>query len=182
MSTTDDGQIETARLILRPMRADDVDDLIHIFADPVVMASFDAQPFNRSQMEAWVARNLAHEAQYGYGLFSVILKAEGRLIGDCGLEQMTVAGRSEVELGYDLRSDYWRRGLATEAATAVRDYAFRTLALPRLVSLIRVGNVASRRVAEKIGMELSETLRRHGQEYWLYTLVAGEGVRDGSAP
>lgn len=73
-----------------------------------------------------------------------------------------------VKLGYDLRSDYWNQGLATEAATAVRDYAFETLRLPRLVSLIRQGNIASRRVAEKIGMRHLEDSDRSGHPYWLF--------------
>lgn len=110
--------IETPRLLLRPMTADDTAALLGIFADPRVMAAFDTAPFARPQMERWVARNLAHQARHGYGLFSVILKADGLLIGDCGLELMEVEGATEAELGYDFRSDHWGRGLATEAATA----------------------------------------------------------------
>ena len=162
--------LETARLRLRPMVAEDVDDLLAVFADPKVMASFGGTLFDRQQMEGWVQRNLQHQAEYGYGLFSVILKAEARLIGDCGLEHMELDGVPAAELGYDLRSDYWGRGLATEAAAAVRDYAFGVLGLPRLVSLIRQGNLASRRVAEKIGMRPEADITRHGQAYWVFAL------------
>jgi RimJ/RimL family protein N-acetyltransferase len=160
--------IETARLLLRPMEPGDMDALLSIFADPKVMAAFSAPPFNQEQMQAWVQRNLQHQEQHGYGLFSVILKSEGVLIGDCGLEQIVVDGVSFAELGYDFRSDYWNQGYATEAATAVRDYAFQTLHLPQIVSLIRVGNQASRRVAEKIGMSLAGEIARYGQCYWKY--------------
>lgn len=162
--------IETARLRLRPMQAADVDDLLAIFADPRVMASFNSPPFNREQMEGWVGRNLAHQSEHGYGLFSVILKTNGLLIGDCGLEQMEVEGERAAELGYDFRSDHWNQGFATEAATAVRDYAFQALRLPRLISLIRVGNGASQRVAEKIGMQFSGELMRYGRRYYQYAL------------
>ncbi len=174
MSITGDPLIETARLLLRPMRADDVDDLLGIFADPRVMASFGGVLFDRRQMERWVQRNLDHQARYGYGLFSVVLKANGLLIGDCGLEHMEIGDASEAELGYDFRSDYWNRGLATEAATAVRDYALQTLKLPRLISLIRQGNEASRRVAEKIGMRATGDITRYGQGYWVYALSRDE--------
>ena len=75
-----------------------------------------------------------------------------------------------AELGYDLRSDYWNQGLATEAAAAVRDYAFNELQLPRLISLIRVGNMASKRVAEKTGMSLTEEVYLHGIHYWRYEI------------
>ena len=152
------------------MRADDVDALLIIFSDPKVMASFDGVLFDREQMERWVQRNLAHQARYGYGLFSVFHRANQQLIGDCGLENMEVDGLRETELGYDFRSDYWNQGLATEAAQAVRDYAFQTLKLPRLVSLIRQGNHASRRVAEKIGMRLSAEVMRYGNAYWVYEI------------
>ena len=59
--------------------------------------------------------------KFGYGLFSVILKIDGELIGDCGLEQMDVEGIQAAELGYDFRSDYWNKGFATEAAIAVNN-------------------------------------------------------------
>ena len=168
--------IETDRLLLRPMRADEADDLLRIFADPKVMASFGDILFDRSQMEQWVQRNLAHQQQYGYGLFSVCLKPSRLLIGDCGLEHIELEGSRETELGYDFRSDYWNQGLATEAATAVRDYAFQILALPRLISLIRQGNKPSQRVAEKIGMRLMAEITRYGQEYWIYALSCEEAT------
>jgi ribosomal-protein-alanine N-acetyltransferase len=162
--------LETTRLHLRLMRASDVDQLLQIFADPKVMASFAEAPFNRDQMELWVQRNLDHQDQYGYGLFSVILKSSGVVIGDCGLEHMQIDGLQAAELGYDFRSDYWNQGYATEAATAVRDYAFHHLQLPQLTSLIRVGNRASQRVAEKIGMRFSQEIRRYEVLYWKYVL------------
>ncbi len=132
------------------------------------MASFGVPPFDRQQMQGWVKRNLGHQEKYGYGLFSVILKSNGLLIGDCGLERRDVDGVDEAELGYDFRSDYWHRGLATEAAAAVRDYAFIELRLSRLISLIRIGNTPSRRVAERIGMTLVSEYEGFGQRYWKY--------------
>lgn len=147
--------LETPRLRLRLMQADDVDHLLAIFADPKVMAAFGEPPFDRAQMTRWVQRNLDHQTAYGYGLFSVILKTKELLIGDCGLELIDMDGVQTPELGYDFRSDFWNHGYATEAAQAVRDYAFQHLQLPRLISLIRVGNLPSRRVAEKIGMRSS---------------------------
>lgn len=171
MTDTPSGVIETARLILRPMVAGDAPALLHIFADPLVMASFGEAPFTADQMAAWVGRNLEHQERHGYGLYSVVLKENGLLVGDCGLERMEVDGRVEAELGFDFRSDYWQRGLATEAATAVCDHALHTLGLPRLISLIREGNVASRRVAEKIGMRLETTFARYGRQYWQFALA-----------
>jgi [ribosomal protein S5]-alanine N-acetyltransferase len=162
--------LETPRLLLRPMQATDVDALLVIFSDPRVMSAFDVPPFNRQRMSDWVQRNLDHQATHGYGLYTVILKSNGLLIGDCGLERMDVDGRPVVELGFDFRSDHWNRGYATEAAIAVKNLAFEALGLVELSSLIRVGNHASRRVAEKTGMSLAGEIVRHGQRYWHYTV------------
>jgi ribosomal-protein-alanine N-acetyltransferase len=162
------AMIETKRLSLRMMGVTDLEPLMKIFGDPKVMASFNSPPFNQQQMQAWLDRNLKHQEQYGYGLFSVILKSDQTLIGDCGLEHMQIDGQAAAELGYDFRSDYWNQGYATEAASAVRDFAFETLELPRLISLIRVGNQASRRVSEKIGMRLIEEMTIHDIDYWKY--------------
>jgi len=152
------------------MKPDDVDPLLAIFADPKVMAAFHAPPFDRIKMLQWVQRNLDHQAIHGYGLFSVILKSNRLLIGDCGLELMEVEGHMIAELGYDFRSDYWYQGYATEAAMAVRDYALERLLLPRLTSIIRVGNIPSQRVAEKIGMCYVGEITRYGHQYWYYLL------------
>ena len=153
------------------MVSEDAGPLLGVFGDPVVMASFGAGPFERPQMDHWVARNLEHQDRYGFGLFSIERREDGLLIGDCGLEVQD-DGSGDVELGYDLRSDCWGQGYATEAAMAVRDVAFGPLALPRLISLIRQGNERSRRVAEKVGMQHDADLERHGVLYWRYAISA----------
>lgn len=162
--------IETPRLTLRLMRPSDLDDLLKIFSDPRVMESFDSSPFTRDQMRFWLQRNLDHQQVHGYGLFSVILNTDQVLIGNCGLEHMEVGGQPSAELGYDFRSDYWGQGHATEAARAVREFAFKELGLESLISLIRVGNSASRRVSQKIGMELLDEITRNGIRYWKYEI------------
>jgi RimJ/RimL family protein N-acetyltransferase len=134
------------------------------------MESFGEAPFSREQMENWVKRNLAHQDHYGYGLFSVILKENGFLIGDCGLEHMEIDGVRAVELGYDFCSDYWNQGYATEAAGAVLDFAFHQLHLGELMSLIRIGNIASKRVAEKLGMGCAAEITRNGHRYWRFSI------------
>ena len=81
---------------------------------------------------------------------------------------MIVAGESAAELGYDFRSDAWGQGFATEAACAVRDYAFKVVRLPQLISLIRAGNLASKRVAEKVGMSQQVEIEHYGIRYWQF--------------
>jgi RimJ/RimL family protein N-acetyltransferase len=168
MVNGNNSQLETKRLVLRPMLETDLEALLLIFTDPKVMAAFDHPPFTREQMQRWLNRNLDHQSRFGYGLFSVILKESGELIGDCGLEQMEDQGAAE--LGYDFRSEFWNQGYATEAACAVRAFAFEVLKLPCLISLIRVGNLRSKRVAEKVGMILAEEITRYETRYWKYSL------------
>src|SRR5688572_17522866 len=90
--------IETPRLWLRTMRADDLDALLAIFTDPLVMDAFASPPFSRDQMQSWIQRNLDHQAIHIYGLFSVLLKSTGELIGNCGLEQMELGDQVAAEL------------------------------------------------------------------------------------
>jgi len=150
------------------MKKSDIEDFVRIFADPKVMASFDAPAFDRNDLERWIQRNLIHQNTFGYGLFSVILKFNDMLIGNCGLQRMEIGGVEVVELGYEFRSDYWNKGYATEAAGAVRDFAFQQLHLPQLTSLVRVDNLGAMRVSEKIGMSRTADITHNNRQYWQY--------------
>lgn len=168
--------IETPRLRLRNMTTDDLDALLQIFGDPLVMAAFHEPPFTSEQMAGWLQRNLDHQAQFGYGCFSVLRKPDNQLIGDCGLEVTELDGIQFAELAYDFRRDCWGQGYATEAAIAVRDYAFTTLNLSRLIALIQAGNESSRRVAEKIGMKFTSEYDIGPWHYWKYELAQSDYV------
>ena len=87
----------------------------------------------------------------GLGRCAVILSETGDLVADVGLIPTTVEGVSEIELGWITRKPWWGMGIATEAAAAWRDYAFLVAGLDRIVSMISDVNIASQRVAEKIG-------------------------------
>lgn len=86
------------------------------------------------------------------GLWATVLRENGRFIGRCGLLPWSIDGRDEVEIAYMIDKNDWGRGLGTEAALGIRDYAQKQLGLSRLVCLIDGQNHASIRVAEKIGM------------------------------
>jgi RimJ/RimL family protein N-acetyltransferase len=169
-------QLGTDRLLLRPLAAGDAPGLLNVFGDPKVMAAFGEPPFGEAEMQRWLQRRLDQWATHGYGLFAVVLKESGRLIGDCGLEHLQIEGEDVVELGYDIASACWNRGLATEAATAVLAFAFRELNLPEVVSLIRTGNAGSRRVAEKAGLAFRGDITHEGIAYWLLGLSVSPGT------
>ena len=162
--------IQTNRLTLRLMNEDDLDDMLKIFTDENVMKSFNLKSFSRIQMKKWVDRNLDHQKKYGYGLFSVILKSNQELIGDCGLEHTEFKEKPCVEIGYDFLSEYWNQGYATEAAKAVKEYATEKINIDRklLCSFIRKNNAPSQRVSEKIGMQKVKEYKTNNVDYYLY--------------
>ena len=161
--------VETARLQMRQMTNDDVEALLTVFSDAETMRFYPA-PFHYQQMQEWVDWNQGNYANYGYGLWALILRATGELIGDCGLVNQQVDKVLEIEIGYHVRRDLWRQGFATEAALACRDYGFDILGRHRLVSLIHPQNIASRRVAEKIGMTLRQEALWKNKPTCLYAI------------
>jgi ribosomal-protein-alanine N-acetyltransferase len=88
------------------------------------------------------------------GLWATIHKETGKFIGRCGLLPWEIDGVLEVEVAYLLDKDFWRQGLATEAAEGILKYAFETLDLPRIICLMDPDNIASQKVAQRIGMTL----------------------------
>jgi ribosomal-protein-alanine N-acetyltransferase len=143
--------LETPRLILRQFEPDDVEALALTLSDAETMRFYEA-PFDRAGVENWIVHNRVRYKEQGHGLWGMILKSSGELIGDCGLTVQHVEGADEVEIGYHVRRDLWGQGLAPEAARACRDFGFGRLPVERLVSLIRPENLQSCRVAEKTGM------------------------------
>lgn len=145
--------LETERLLLREFVPDDIDALAAVISDPETMR-FYPEPRDRAGVESWIERNRRRYRDDGHGLWAMVLKSSGEVVGDCGLARQTVDDVDEIEIGYHVRRDLWGRGLAPEAAAACRDYGFERLGAKQLISLIRPENLPSRRVAEKVGLSL----------------------------
>ncbi len=161
--------LETGRLFLRRMETNDVDNLMGIFSDPEAMRYYPATK-SREEAEGWIRWVRDSYEENGFGLYAAILKESGAFAGQCGLIPQEVKGEREVEIGYLFLRKFWGKGLATEAATACRDYGFDHLGLDRLVSLIDPANLASRRVAEKVGMKLEERVEKWGKTICVYAV------------
>lgn len=144
--------LETPRLILRVFEEADLDAFAALVADPEVMRFYPSGPRSREHAQRAIAWFRELQDKQGYSLWAVEHKADNRCIGYCGLVPQRIDGNPEVEVGYKLAKAYWNQGLATEAARAVRDWAFQNLAVPHLISIIDPANTASQRVAEKNGM------------------------------
>ncbi len=145
--------LETDRLLLREFMPEDVDALAAVLSDPETMRFYPA-PLDWTGVVKWIERNQRRYADDGHGLWAMVLKSSGELIGDCGLTRQTVDGIDEIEIGYHVRRDLSGRGYAPEAARACQPYGFGRLDADRLISLIRPENIPSRRVAEKTGLSL----------------------------
>ena len=161
--------LQTQRLSLREFELEDVDALAAILSDPETMRYY-PMPFDRAAVVDWILRNRTRYANDGFGLWAMILKATGDLIGDCGLVRQSVDGLDEIEIGYHVRRDLWGQGYASEAARACRDYGFSSLKVDRLISLIRPENLQSRRVAEKNGMTIWKETTRANLLHYIYAI------------
>ncbi len=161
--------LETPRLILREMTPHDAPALYAVLGDEETMRWY-PRSFTLAEVEEWIARQIA-DYPSGAGLLGLVLRETGQLIGDCGPVWQTVDGPPELEIGYHVHRDRQNQGLATEAARAVRDYAFTTLGCGHVISLIRPENLSSRRVAEKNGLTLNRTVFWRGFDHCVYSLA-----------
>ena len=145
--------LETERLVLREMGQADLPALCEILQDPLVMYAYE-HAFSDDEAQAWLDRQRERYATYGFGLWAVVEKASGQLIGQCGVTMQDWCGREVPEVGYLFRRSKWHQGFAAEAAAACREYAFRSLGMAEVFSIIRDSNLPSQRVALRTGMSV----------------------------
>ena len=172
--------LETSRLILRPFREEDVDLLAELMANPDFMR-FSSGVYSREQTGGFLNKLIGWQNHGLPSLFAVIFRDTGALIGYCGFYHQSIDGVDEIEIGYRIDPGYWNKGIATEAARAVRDHAFRDLQLRRVISLIHFENVASRRVVEKIGMTLEKETIYRGFPTQVFSLARESWLAPGAA-
>ena len=159
-------ELTTKRLILRPIQITD-DDILHqaIFDDVEVMRFSDGRQ-TKAWVRAWIDSQAEQYQQRGYGAYAIVEKQDQGVTGYCGLFYFPdVNGQPEVEIGYRLARSAWGNGYATEAASAVRDYALTALGMKRLIAIIDPSNIASIRVAEKIGMRYEQDVMFEGYSH-----------------
>jgi ribosomal-protein-alanine N-acetyltransferase len=162
--------LETPRMVLRRLEPRDLDALFLLYRDPDVRRYFPdgTRTFEETKRELeWFQHG--HPEFPALGLWATVERASGAFLGRCGLLPWEIQGKREVELAFLIDKSRWGEGLATEAASAIVDYARTRLGLSRLICLIAPGNVASIRVASKIGMLLE---REHDDELGLCHIYA----------
>ena len=142
-------RVETERLILREWRQEDIALSLAFMADEEVTRYTYGEP--QAPMDAWrgLTAMVGHWYMRGYGMWAVERKADRKFVGRVGL--FNPEGWPGLEVGWTLGREFWGKGYATEAARASMDYAFDTMPIEKLLSVIHVDNKPSQKVAERLG-------------------------------
>lgn len=165
--------LETERLTLREMTRSDLPALKAILQDEITMTAYE-HAFSDAEVDQWLERQQLRYARDGFGLWAVLDKASGEMIGQCGLTMQDAGGREALEIGYLFRRDRWHQGYATEAARACKYYAFEVLEADEVCSIIRDTNLASQAVARRNGMEVTSSFVKHyygvDMPHWVFVV------------
>ena len=165
--------LRTRRLLLREMTEGDLPDLKEVLQDPEVMTAYE-HSFSDRDVAEWLARQRERYRRDGFGLWAVVLRSTGEMVGQAGITWQDCEGQPVLEVGYLLKKRFWHQGYASEAAQACRDYAFRVLGAEKVSSIIKTDNLASIRVAQRNGMrrEKEFTARYYNGPvpHYLYTV------------
>lgn len=143
---------KTDRLLIRQFHDTDLEKMSKVLGDPAVMRFSLSGTKSREETRQFIEKCREIYQACDFGIWAVERREDQELLGYCGLILQTVEEERFMELGYRLGVSYWGKGYATEAAEIVQDYALFRLKLPYLISIIEPENIASWRVAEKIGM------------------------------
>lgn len=151
-------KLETERLILRPIEINDVEGMFLLDSNPNVHKYLGNHPVKSVEESIGYIESLQNQYKNnGIGRFAVILKESGEFIGWSGIKFITEEENNHInfyEIGYRFREEYWGKGFAYESAKAWYDYAFDILKVDTLYASVHIDNVGSRKVLEKIGLQL----------------------------
>ncbi|MGD1934969.1 MAG: GNAT family N-acetyltransferase [Candidatus Phaeomarinobacter sp.] len=171
-------EIETERLLLRQFQEADFAVYAAMLADPDV-ARFIGGVRDQAGARHHFESACAHWRDRGFGKFAIEEKASGHLIGRAG--PTIHADAPDVELGWTMAKTSWGRGYATEAAWACAAWMFETLSLKEIVSFIDPANVASVRVAEKLGQSYARDIVFEAESLRVYAVTL-DGFTGVNAP
>ncbi|MCX7555683.1 GNAT family N-acetyltransferase [Xanthomonadaceae bacterium JHOS43] len=175
-----DLRIETARLLLRPPRIEDFDGYAELVGDEETARHIGGHVGRAAAWRKFLQQPGAWAVQ-GFGMFSVLDKASGQWLGQCG--PWRPEGWPGNEVGWSFLRSAWGHGYATEAATAAMDWAFSALDWQDVIHCIAPENVASQRVAQRLGSmllrqsSLPAPYETHIVGVWGQTRVAWEQGR-----
>lgn len=149
--THPEPELETSRLLLRRWTYADRDAFARMTQDPDVMRFVhESVPLTDREVDSALASTIQRYDELGYGDWALVDRESGEIIGEAGLGMLE--GYSDIEIGWMLLPGYWGKGLAYEAASAVKEHARTKLQLSQLIALTRPDNARSIRLAERLGL------------------------------
>lgn len=160
----------TARLLAKRPSSSNQSAYRALLLDPAVgewLCPAPLKPFDDAAILGMLSKDERHWSEHGFGPCVLIEEATGSMVGRGGLQRTELDEMPAVELPWTIDSAHWGRGLATEAASAALEWA-RSLGLSEVVALIMAGNAASRRVAEKIGLNPDGETQHAGLPHLVY--------------
>lgn len=165
--------LETERLLIRQFEFSDLDKLIEIRTNPAVYKYLGG--IERQNPEALAKRLQFYidcYEKYGFGMCAMIWKKSGEMIGASGIQPLEETG--EIEVGYSLSPDYWRKGIGYECAKVWLEFGFKEKGLERIVAIADKENKGSWRIMEKCGMRYEKTDKFYGFDCVLYAISKDE--------
>jgi ribosomal-protein-alanine N-acetyltransferase len=176
--------LETDRLFLREFTSDDWPHVLAYQVDPLYLRYSNSAPPTEADAQEFVQMFLDWQQEQPRARFqlAMVLKANNRLIGNCGV-RVNDPDLREANIGYELNHRHWNQGYATEAARAILAFGFDELKMHRIWSWCVADNLGSVRVLEKIGMRLEgrlrekELIRGRWYDHLLYSILDHEWPR-----
>ncbi len=171
--------IESERLLFRRFTLEDLPMLIEQRSDPYVNKFLGGTKLQNPEALAKRIRfYMSCYESHGVGMCAMIWKPSGEMIGSAGLQPLD--GTDEIEVGYSMIKEFWGKGIGTEAAKAWLDHGFRNAGLDRIVAVAHTGNLASRRIMEKLGMKYEKAEVHYGAECAFYAISKDEFLNGGT--
>lgn len=165
--------LKTKRLFLKYITQSDFQELKSILQDGEVMYAWEYD-FSDKDVQNWIDKNISLYKKYNLGFFLMLENTSRKVVGQAALMPDKIDGQQYYEIGYILKKEHWHKGYATEAAKALKNYAFNTLNIDEVIFEIRPTNISSRKVAENLNAQIQGHFIKHvrgkDMEHLIYKL------------
>jgi ribosomal-protein-alanine N-acetyltransferase len=166
--------LETDRLILREIKPSDAEAFFAMDSNPKIHRYLWNKPVQKIEEINEIIESVRKQyVDNGIGRFAMISKDTNEFIGWAGLKYNTEMVNNKVnfyDIGYRLDEKFWGKGYASDATFAWLNYAFETMKIKTLEAAAHSDNVASNRILQKIGMQMTETYLEDGVSWNWYQL------------
>lgn len=163
-------KVETERLIIRPFELKDINDAYEMNLDEKVSRyTADGGIVSKEEIHRRITEDVMGDYQrYGYGRMAIEWKENHKCIGFTGLKYL--ADLQEVDLGYRLMSNFWGKGIATEAGKISLQFGFDYLKIERIIALVLPENKASIKVLKKLNFSFEKEIKFDGLNAHQYAI------------